>query len=72
VLGRVISNSNPANNLAYEQTDGLNAVYNGPKSAVAALAPFLTPSTGPGFSLATALAKQAMVAIPVMGNPPAF
>ena len=72
VLGRVISNSNPANNLAYEQTDGLNAVYNGPKSAVAALTPFLTPSTGPGFSLATALAKQGTVSIAVTGNPPAF
>jgi len=72
VLGRVISNSNPANNLAYEQTDGLNAVYNGPKSAVAALTPFLTPSTGPGYSLATALAKQGTVSIAVTGNPPAF
>jgi len=72
VLGRVISNTNPANNLAYEQTDGLNAVYNGPKSAVAALTPFLSPSTGPGYSLATALANQGSVAIPVMGNPPAF
>ena len=72
VLGRVISNSNPANNLAYEQTDGLNAVYNGPKSAVAALTPFLTPSTGPGYSLATALAKQGTVSIAVMGHPPAF
>jgi hypothetical protein len=72
VLGRVISNSNPANNLAYEQTDGLNAVYNGPKSAVAALTPFLTPSTGPGYSLANALAKQGTVSIAVTGNPPAF
>ena len=72
VLGRVISNSNPANNLAYEQTDGLNAVYNGPKSAVAALTPFLSPSTGPGYSLATALAKQSEVSLPVGGNPPAF
>ncbi|KAA6465157.1 ferritin-like domain-containing protein [Acidobacteria bacterium AB60] len=72
VLGRVISNTNPANNLAYEQTDGLNAVYNGPKSAVAALTPFLTPSTGPGYSLATALANQGSVAIAVTGNPPAF
>ena len=72
VLGRVISNSNPANNLAYEQTDGLNAVYNGSKSAVAALTPFLTPSTGPGYSLATALANQGTVSIAVMGNPPAF
>ncbi len=72
VLGRVISNTNPANNLAYEQTDGLNAVYNGPKSAVAALTPFLTPSTGPGYSLATALAGQGTVSIAVTGNPPAF
>ena len=70
VLGRVISNSNPANNLNYEQTDGLTAVYNGPTSAVAALTPFLTPSTGPGFSLASALANQSSVSIPVMGAPP--
>lgn len=73
VLGRVISNSNPANNLGYEQTDGLNAVYNGPHSAVAALTPFLSSKTGPGYSLATALANQATVAsTKVTGNPPAF
>jgi Ferritin-like domain len=72
VLGRVISNTNPANNLAYEQNDGLNAVYNGPNSAVAALTPFLTPSTGPGYSLSTALANQSTVSLPVTGNPPAF
>lgn len=71
VLGRVISGTDPANNLAYEQTDGLNAVYNGPNSAVAALTPFLTSSTGPGYSLATALANQASVSLPVTGNPPA-
>ena len=73
VLGRVISDSNPANNLAYEQTDGLNAVYNGPNSAVAALTPFLSPKTGSGYSLATALANQSGVASTnVTGNPPAF
>lgn len=72
VLGRVISNSNPANNLAYEQTDGLNAVYNGPHSAVAALTPFLSPSTGTGYTLSTALANESKVSIPVTGNPPAF
>ena len=72
VLGRVISNSNPANNLNYEQTDGLNAVYNGPNSAVAALTPFLTPSTGSGYSLAFALANQASVSEPVSGGPPAM
>ncbi len=72
VLGRVISNMNPANNLAYESTDTVTAVYNGPNSAVVALTPFLTASTGPGFSLATALAGQGSVSLPVTGNPPTF
>lgn len=72
VLGRVISNSNPANNRNYETNDGITAVYNGASSAVVALTPFLTPSTGPGFSLQTALANQGSVSIPVMGAPPAF
>lgn len=72
VLGRVISNTNPANNLCYEQTDGLNAVYNGPKSAVAALTPFLTSSTGKGYSLAEALEHQASVSEPCTGAPPAY
>lgn len=72
VLGRVISNTNPANNLNYEQTDGLNAVYNGPKSAVGALTPFLTSSTGPAYTLAGALAGQSVVSEPTQGNPPAF
>ncbi len=70
VLGRVISNSNPANNLNYQQLDGINAVYNGPNSAVVALTPFLTPSTGPGYSLATALAGQAAVSLAATGEPP--
>ncbi len=72
VLGRVISNSNPANNRNYETNDGITAVYNGASSAVVALTPFLTPSTGPGFSLQTALTNQASVSIPVAGTPPAF
>ena len=72
VLGRVISNSNPANNRNYETNDGINAVYNGPNSAVVALTPFLTSSTGPGFSLQTALANQGSVSLPVSGTPPAF
>lgn len=71
VLGRVIGNENPANNLAYEQLDGITSIYNGPNSAVAALTPFLTPSTGPGYSLATALANQSSVSLPASGNPPA-
>ncbi|WP_348265041.1 ferritin-like domain-containing protein [Telmatobacter sp. DSM 110680] len=72
VLGRVISNSNPANNLNYEGTDGINAVYNGPKSAVAALTPFLTPSTGPGYSFTTVLNNQASVSIPIAGWQPSY
>jgi hypothetical protein len=71
VLGRVIANKNPANNRNYETTDGITAVYNGKTSAVAALTPFLTPSTGPGYSLATALDKHTTVSIHVGGVPPA-
>ena len=71
VLGRVISNSNPANNLNYESTDGLNAVYNGPNSAVAALTPFLTPSNGAPYTLSAALADAGRVGIVVGGTPPA-
>jgi hypothetical protein len=70
-LGRVISNTNPANNVCYEQNAGLDAVYNGPTSAVAALTPFLAP--GPGlvaYSFATALANQAMVSLPCSGGIP--
>jgi hypothetical protein len=72
VLGRVISNTNPSNNLSYAQLSGIGSVYNGPSSAVVALTPFLTPSTGPAFSLATALANQATVSLPSTGNPPSF
>jgi len=72
VLGRVISNTNPANNLNYESTDGINAVYNGPKSAVAALTPFLESSTGPGYSFESMLMHQSDVALPISGGPPAF
>jgi len=54
VLGRVIGNMNPANNLNYEQTDGLTSIYNGPNSAVVALTPFLAESSN--FSEAATLA----------------
>lgn len=72
VLGRDLGELTPANNRLYEQTDGLNAVFNGPNSAVAALTPFLTPSTGPAYSLGFALANQSAVSEPVSGPPPAF
>jgi len=70
VLGRVIGGSNPANNLYYEQTDGLTSIYNGSKSAVVALTPFLSPGTGPGYSLATALAGYSSVYKSSTGQPP--
>jgi Ferritin-like domain len=70
VLGRVIGNENPANNLLFEQTDGLQSIYNGQHSAVVALTPFLTASTGPGYSLATAIANQNTVNLACTGNPP--
>lgn len=72
VLGRDIGEMTPANNRLYESTDGINAVFNGPNSAVAALTPFLTPSTGPAYSLGFALANQSAVAATVAGAPPAF
>jgi hypothetical protein len=70
VLGRVISNSNPANNLNYESTDGLTSVYNGADSAVAALTPFLTAGNGPAYSLSSALSGAASVYLMTSGSPP--
>jgi hypothetical protein len=67
VLGRVIGNENPANNLIYEQTDGLTSVYNGPNSAVVALTPFLASSASfsEQTSLATALANYQKVVLSI-------
>jgi hypothetical protein len=70
VLGRVISNSNPANNRNYEAADGIYSVYNGSKSAVVALTPFLTASTGPAYSFADAIANASSVSQPVGGGLP--
>jgi Ferritin-like domain len=71
VLGGVISNANQPNNLNYEQTDGLTSVYNGANSAVGALTPFLTPSTGPGVTLATALSGALSLSVGSAGGAPA-
>ena len=61
----------PADNLNYEQTDGLKTVYNGRNSAVAALTPFITPGAGKsGFSFATALAGAGTVSVPTTGGLP--
>ncbi len=70
VLGRVISNSNPANNRNYEEPDGIYSVYNGAHSAVVALTPFLTASTGPAYSFADAIANASSVSQPVGGGLP--
>ena len=55
VLGLVITNTTQPNDRYFEQTDTLTSVYHGSASAVSALTPFLTPSTGPGFTLSAAL-----------------
>jgi hypothetical protein len=61
----------PADNLTYEQTDGLTAVYNGPSSAVVALTPFISPGSGKtAFSFSTALAGSGKVAEPTTGGLP--
>ncbi|MGH9513123.1 MAG: hypothetical protein ACRD2U_13410 [Terriglobales bacterium] len=60
-LGRVIANKNPANNRNYELVSGVYSVYNGKHSAVAALTPFLTASTGPAYSFADAVANAPSV-----------
>ncbi len=63
VLGRVIGNVNPANNKAYETTDGLTSLAHGSNSAEDALAPFLNPATGPAYSLQQALMNQGSVSL---------
>lgn len=69
VLGRVIGNENPANNYTYEQLDGLQSIYNGPHSAVVALTPFLTSTTGPGYSLETAYSQSRYIQTQTTGGP---
>jgi hypothetical protein len=71
-LGRAINAALiPANDVNYENTDGIKTVYNGPSSAVVALTPFLGSGSGlEGYSLATALANQASVSLPTVGTIP--
>jgi len=72
VLGRVISNTNPANQFCYEQTDGLTSVYNGKQSAVVALTPFLQAGSGKtAYSLQAALQGAGAVSVPCTGGLPA-
>jgi hypothetical protein len=61
----------PADNLNYEQTDGLKSVYKGANSAVVALSPFITPGAGKmAFSYATALSGARSVSVATTGGLP--
>lgn len=61
----------PADDVCYESTDTLQSVYNGMSSAAAALAPFLSSSSGTtGYSLQTALNGAASVQLACTGMPP--
>jgi hypothetical protein len=70
VLGRDIASETPANNRHYESVDGIRSVYNGSHSAVVALTPFLTASTGPAFAFADAIANAASVWLKIPGGLP--
>jgi hypothetical protein len=69
-LGRDIANLQ-ANNLNYESTAGLDGVYSGPNSAVVALTPFLTASTGKAYNLSDAIANMSTLVIASTDAPPA-
>ena len=69
-LGRVIANKNPANDRNYEVVSGVYSVYNGKHSAVVALTPFLTASTGPAYSFADAVANAPSVEVRTGGGLP--
>jgi hypothetical protein len=68
-LGRDIAGLQ-ANNLNYESTDGLDGVYSGPNSAVVALTPFLTASTGKAYNLSDAIANMSSLVITSTDAPP--
>ncbi len=70
VLGRDIESATPANNRNYEAVDGIHSVFNGSHSAVVALTPFLTSSTGPAFSFADAAANASSVWLKIGGGLP--
>ena len=63
VLGMVINNVNQPNDRNFEQSFGLTSVYHGSGSAVMALTPFLTPTTGPAYSLSTAIAAAPTIGL---------
>lgn len=80
-LGRAIGGgtilpggSIPADNVCFEQTDGLTTVFNGTQSAVAALTPFVSGKaqgfSSTGFSLAEALDNASSVTLPCTGGLP--
>jgi hypothetical protein len=61
----------PSDDVCYESTDTLQTVYNGMNSAAAALAPFLSSSSGTtAYMLQTALSGAAAVQLACTGMPP--
>ena len=61
----------PADNVCFEQTDGIQTVYNGSNSAVAALTPFLQNGSGKtAYSFAAALKGSSVVSVPCSGGLP--
>lgn len=61
----------PSDNLNYEQTDGLESIYTGSKSAVVALTPFIMNGTGKSaFSFSKAISGAKGVSVPTTGGLP--
>jgi hypothetical protein len=70
-LGRDAAEAIPANNVCFEQNDGILSIFHGKNSALAVLQPFLTPGPGKtGFMLKPALAGAPAIVLPCTGNPP--
>lgn len=70
-LGRDAAEAIPANNVCFEQNDGILSIFHGPNSALAVLQQFLMPGPGKAaFMLKPALAGAPAIILPCTGNPP--
>ena len=70
-LGRDAAEIIPANNVCFEQANGITSVFNGAHSGFAALQPFLSAGPGKtGFSLQHALDGSGAIVLPCVGDPP--
>lgn len=72
VLGGVLIGELQPNNLAYEQSDSLQTVFTGSGSVNSALAPFLSSTTGPAYSLQVALSAATTLGLTSGGTPPSY